>query len=94
MLPVRVRTEMLRKLAMGLVVCQGCMGRTSAGRLAGEYDVQPPLGLDCALGSARRWPAKSVGDEDVQVAGAVHALDPNQLYVAGGRGPGDQRVRA
>jgi hypothetical protein len=30
----------------------------------------------------------------VQVAGAVHALDPDQLDVAGGRGTGDEGVRA
>src|SRR5262245_43956532 len=47
---------------------------------------------------ARPWPLTVAPglarDEDVQVAGAVHAFDADQLDVAGGRGAGDQRVRA
>src|ERR1700759_1755206 len=35
-----------------------------------------------------------VGDEDVEVAGAVDAFDPDELDVAGGRGAGDEGVRA
>ena len=33
------------------------------------------------------------GHQHVQVAWAMHALDPDQLDVAGGRGAGDQGVR-
>jgi hypothetical protein len=35
-----------------------------------------------------------VGEEDVEVAGAVHAFDPDEFDVAGGGGTGDEGVRA
>ena len=38
--------------------------------------------------------ASGSSEEDVQVARAVHALDPDQLDVAGGGGAGDEGVRA
>src|SRR6516162_10397762 len=69
-------------------------------RMPGRTGADPRANTDRETASARaRSPGSSVapvaaGQEDVQGARAVHALDPDQLDVAGGGGAGDEGVRA
>src|SRR6266568_2285036 len=60
--------------------------------------VTPPAWANAPNRSTRLagWPHRlpGGGDEHVEVAGAVDALHPDEFYVAGGRGAGDQGVRA
>jgi YVTN family beta-propeller protein len=76
----------------------GCSrrSRSDQGRMACASSPSPaatPSATPATSADLLNAAAPSAADEDVQVPRPVHALDPDQLDVAGGRWAGDQRVR-